>query len=313
MSGRSQRPEPGPTELEAVLERYDGRRFALVEPGGNHGDTLIYRGLERVLDERGIAYESHSYFERLTNSVVRRTRKRATRLLRPTGIVPFAEIPLDDPGVVVVHGGGNVGDVWDGGTELLRSVLRTSPDTPVVVAPQTYWFASTDLSEVLADTTRRVRLFCREEYSHSLLTNHSLPEHVSVHLSPDTAFYLDRDHLADSVVDTPSTVGATDSDYDLLAFRDDRERIVPGSEIERLRAESDNPVVADVSTAVAFRAFVSLTEHADRVYTDRLHVAILGTILGTDVVLYENSYYKNRGVYEYSMADVPSTRFRAAV
>ena len=37
--------------------------------------------------------------------------------------------------------------------------------------------------------------------------------------------------------------------------------------------------------------------------TDRLHSAILGTILGIPVTLMPNSYHKNRAVWEYSLSE----------
>ncbi|MCK4438582.1 polysaccharide pyruvyl transferase family protein, partial [Candidatus Bathyarchaeota archaeon] len=53
--------------------------------------------------------------------------------------------------------------------------------------------------------------------------------------------------------------------------------------------------------------FVSWVANAETVYTDRLHVAILSSILGKDVTLFGNIYHKNRGVWEISLRD--SVRF----
>lgn len=46
------------TNLEQILEKHQDKRFTLVEPGGNYDDTLIYDGLEKNLDWRGIEYEA---------------------------------------------------------------------------------------------------------------------------------------------------------------------------------------------------------------------------------------------------------------
>jgi exopolysaccharide biosynthesis predicted pyruvyltransferase EpsI len=38
-----------------------------------------------------------------------------------------------------------------------------------------------------------------------------------------------------------------------------------------------------------------------RIHTDRLHFAVAGLMVGTEVVLYPNSYHKNREVYDLSL------------
>jgi len=58
-----------------------------------------------------------------------------------------------------------------------------------------------------------------------------------------------------------------------------------------------------------FRVFVNLIEGSRMVFTDRLHVAILAVILGKDTILYPNSYYKNKGVYEFSLSKYPNLKF----
>ncbi|MEF8842802.1 MAG: polysaccharide pyruvyl transferase family protein [Haloarculaceae archaeon] len=301
------------SELERVLEEHADQRFAVIEPGGNHGDHLIYRGLERTLDGLGVAYESVNYLDLLRSSFTRKARKGVNLLFEPTGLVPFEELPLGDPDVVLIHGGGNFSDIWGGSMAVFKNVVAKYPDTPIVVGPQTYWFTTTDFGELVDGTSQRIRMFCREEYSYALLNNYTLPENVTVHRSPDTAFYLDGEYLRDYLTDD---LGGRDvGGHDLVAFRDDRESIVPRHEQERVATESENPHVEDVSdkSLTSFEQFVTLTERADTVYTDRLHVSILGTLLGNDVEMYENRYYKNRGVYKYSLSGMSKTRFNDAV
>lgn len=43
--------------------------------------------------------------------------------------------------------------------------------------------------------------------------------------------------------------------------------------------------------------------HFERIFTNRLHLGILGALLGKEVRFYPNSYYKNRAVYRFSMAE----------
>lgn len=49
--------------------------------------------------------------------------------------------------------------------------------------------------------------------------------------------------------------------------------------------------------------FLSLVERFGQIYTDRLHVAIAGAILGKQVVLLDGNYGKNAGVHSLSFAN----------
>jgi len=55
--------------------------------------------------------------------------------------------------------------------------------------------------------------------------------------------------------------------------------------------------------------FLSAINRFPSVITDRLHVAIGGAILGKQVRLYNNSYFKNRAVYELSLRSYPKVTF----
>ncbi|HHL1886951.1 TPA: hypothetical protein ACQ2HQ_004783 [Klebsiella pneumoniae] len=61
----------------------------------------------------------------------------------------------------------------------------------------------------------------------------------------------------------------------------------------------DNVYLARNST----RCMVSFLEEYRIVNTDRLHVAILASLLGKEVNFHPNSYYKNEAVYNYSLLD----------
>jgi len=49
------------------------------------------------------------------------------------------------------------------------------------------------------------------------------------------------------------------------------------------------------------REFLDYLAAFDKIETNRLHVAIGGSLLGKEVNLYANSYWKNRAVYEASL------------
>lgn len=55
--------------------------------------------------------------------------------------------------------------------------------------------------------------------------------------------------------------------------------------------------------------FLRSIDRFSLVRTDRLHVAIGAVLLGKDVELYSNEYYKNRAVYDFSLSSLRNVRF----
>ena len=53
----------------------------------------------------------------------------------------------------------------------------------------------------------------------------------------------------------------------------------------------------------SFEDFVRLIAEADYIFSNRLHVGVLGYLLGRNVYMSEGSYFKMTGIYEYSMKE----------
>ncbi|WP_336358124.1 polysaccharide pyruvyl transferase family protein [Haloarcula sp. CGMCC 1.6347] len=300
------------SKLDEALEEHAEDKLELIEPGGNHGDTLIYMGAKKRLDSFNIEYSSMNYIQELRNSWPAKGRRAIDIITNKLDQNPIKITSLDDPDVIYIHGGGNFSDLWGISLDLFRNIVNTYPNTHLIVGPQTYWFSDTDFDDICDNLDQKIDLFCRESYSYSLLNNFDLPNNINIYKSSDTAFYLTRDDLLEY---HKKTVEEFDSEYTLLAFRGDREGIIPESMKEHIASNSDNVVFCDVSdkSENTFREFITLVENAEKVYTDRLHVGILSTLLEQDVELFENIYYKNRGVYKYSLSDIETTNFNEAV
>jgi len=149
---------------------------------------------------------------------------------------------------------------------------------------------------------RPITLFCRERYSLEHMSAIARLPNVRMDLSGDTALYIERRDLTELI--SPS-----DRAYDLICFRRDKESLIPRQEREQILKNSEDPFVGDISKRGSLSDFVSAVANAGRVYTDRLHVAILAHILGKETTLYGNRYHKNRGVYEYSLSQDPKVTF----
>jgi len=282
-------------------------RVLSVHPGGNHGDSLIYHGAERLFADHDID-PVQLRAGRFRHDAPPRYRVRGAKdlynlfdeasILRELAYLRHRV--ATDVGAVYIHGGGNFNDYWGSGIRCFRAAVRHF-DCPIVVGPQSVQFSTTDPRTVFAGVTNEVRFFCRERYSQDLIAT-ATADHptVTTHLADDTALYL-------TVEDLP--VEAVTEEYSLVALRGDKE-----SATTLLEDRIDPPIfVRDISVAEpSYEAFVRAAARASTIYTDRLHGAILGTILGKPVRFYGNAYHKNRGVYEYSLADVETTTFTPA-
>ncbi|MGN8213111.1 polysaccharide pyruvyl transferase family protein [Halococcus salifodinae] len=295
------------TPLTQFFKNNPEREYSLIVPGGNHGDRLIYEGLNHELDRLDIQYESVQY---RSGTLSNRIRRRINERIRDHNIdhIPFTVPQLNDPDAIMIHGGANVNDLWPHSILILRTLLKRYSNTPIVVAPQTYWFPITDFEAVLEGTEQPVHLFARERYSKRLLSNYNLPKSVSVGLSPDTAFYHDPQSLASKASSARSNY--TDKKpYDLVSFRDDKERLVSDAEVEKIVKRSENCIVEDASLSPTYEDFIALVSSADRIYTDRLHVSILGALFDKDTEVYAGSYFKTRGVYNYTLSNFSNISF----
>lgn len=300
------------SELDLFLRStLKGKRVGVIRPGGNHGDELIYRGLEKRLDELGIDYQVFSYFDPNDRSIIERIKKTTNLSLVKFGIVPFRFPDFTDVDHIYIHGGGNINDIWPYVLRMVSSLFHMYPDKDITIGPQSYYFKEIDFKTIISEHKSNLNLFCREKYSKDVLINQGIQKYATINMSPDTAFYLSRaDLIGYAQRALVVREGVSCGEYTLFAFRNDVESTISDSLIKKLENENINNIVKnDISIAPSFREFVSLAEYADYIYTDRLHGGILGSILGKEVTLIENSYYKTQGVYEYSLKKYDSIEF----
>ncbi|MCR3906934.1 MAG: polysaccharide pyruvyl transferase family protein [Tenericutes bacterium] len=302
----------------------------MVEPGGNHGDRLIYKGMRKKLRHLSINHEVFHYNESIKfpffsklyfglwcrflkvffyffkfNQNCSRPIKKVDRWIYGRILNPF-KIQASSSDVILIHGGGNMNDLWHG-IRLLKNIIQQHPDNALIVAPQSYWFEGTCFPSLFSKTSQKIYLFCREKISYQLLTSLNLPKNVHVLLSPDTSLYLTKEDFH-----------ANSGEYTLFCLRTDKESAMFQQEennqllwqVTSTRWQLKRKILMqDLSIFGSFKDFVALIEASKKVYTDRLHVAILAAILGKKTVLYPNSYYKNKAVYEYSLSNYPNVIF----
>lgn len=280
-------------DLTDLLVKNKDMFFGVAEPGGNSGDLLIYKGLYKKLRDLNIRYED----------------------IRHGG----ENIQFGKAEIVLMQGGSNVNDLWGSGTKLLKNII-SSCKLPIIVAPQTYYFIRTDFPEIFKGSTQKIYLFCREEESYSRLKKMPLPGNVSIHVSDDTAFYMNKEDFSSYGQHYGKEKG---KDYALLCFRGDHESTfrdvegigpkIIGRFREIVRDHNmeiiERDLSMDIYSWISFDYFVRYISGAKIVITDRLHVGILAAILEKPTILFSGAYFKSKAVYEYTLKRFPNVIF----
>lgn len=258
----------------------------------------------------------------------------ATEIERTREVLSRVLAPLSGKKVVLLVNRGNRGDgvIHMGGRELLRSLgLKWEeiyqPNAPVSVAadallvfgngafcrsthsmvgligrysgqvgqviilPASFDLRCTAVRRFALSWDRRFVVFCRERRSFDALGAASVSP-AQLLLSHDLAFHADLRHWATRPGN--GTVGIFRRDGE--AVFDRRPRGLPGTDISR-GPDSEPEVLLDYVARYAV------------VHTDRTHAAITAAMMGREVWLYRNSYFKNQAIFEHSLFRWPRVHF----
>lgn len=224
-------------------------------------------------------------------------------------------------GPILLHGGGNFGDVWPIYQAFRHNVIERFPDNPIVQLPQTLHFS--DLSGVNA--TRRLierhpnfKLFVRDANSLMFAREHfpsSRPE-----LCPDAAFMLgrlaspvsvthdivflrrtDKERRTDWQIDIDEASAPHDVEvvdwleeprHPLLRLPGTIRRVANLSSGSHFFFEASWNAAAERVAMMRLRRGLAILGRGRTVVTDRLHAHILSTLLGRPHVVLDNNYGK---------------------
>ncbi len=262
--------------IDDLLAPLAGHDVALLPNNGNLGDALIHAGTLQVLERLGVGCR----------------------------LVSGDEAERGD--VLLLGGGGNLVDRYDHLLPRLQRLHDRFQD--VIILPHTIF--GRRVAEVFAGLGPNVRVVCRERRSYDFLGD-VLAHHGRRFLAHDMAFHFDYE---------PYRAEGTGV---LNAFRLDgelTEAFLPPDNVDLSEAVQlpGRPYHPDFWLLSYWReyldAFLARIGGSAHVRTNRLHVAIAAGLLGKTVELFDNSYYKNRAVYEHSLTGrCPGVRFVPAI
>jgi exopolysaccharide biosynthesis predicted pyruvyltransferase EpsI len=285
--------------LARVVPR--GARVALIDfpAHSNVGDSAIWLGELAALDQLGITvgYTSH------------------LRSFNVGGLRAAGRIDA-----ILIHGGGNFGDVWPKHQAHREWVVGAFPELPVVQLPQTIQFqdpAARDRARTALAGHRRFTLLARDATSARTARDEL---GVRTEQCPDPAFCLGtlepparprHDILALARTDHEQRSGlgkGMDDGVLCVDWLDEPRPPVPWwqSPVEQItgwypgRLPFLRPLLSSAYTRAAHARVARgcrVLSQARVVVTDRLHAHILSLLLGIPSVLLDNSYGKNRHFY----------------
>lgn len=268
----------------------------------NTGDSLIWQGELDFLESLPFRMLGHS-------SVFTYNRRRV----------------IDPSTLILLHGGGNFGDLWRRHSEFRLSIAEAYPQNRIIVLPQTVWYSDRDTMRADAEAFARhpnLTICARDARSYELLKENFDNEALLV---PDMAFCIDMERYAADVCDDPQgqlylrredreldtaseniPAGADVRDWPSsvrfsrtgLTFRLLRGAAIafgmsrrPGAAYDRACAATDNFALTRFLPH-AISAGVEFVSSYDHITTTRLHGAILSMLVGRPFTLVDNNYGK---------------------
>lgn len=276
----------------------------------NIGDTLIWEGTKHFL------------------------KKIPHKCLYTASVETYKHRPLSPNTVILMQGGGNFGDLWRRHQDLRLEVIRAYPNNKIIILPQTVFYNDTAVFQEDAkifNSHKNLYICARDtvsfEYLQQSLTCNLL-------LVPDMAFCITDNLLQKYCKKEGGRVlflKRNDTEfcnYDFKSYITEEESILdtcdwPTMEhyyktkrfLDKLLWRKEQiGRVPDIYADWVFRPHqvkkgVEFVSQYKKVYTTRLHVAILSLLLGKDIVFFDNSYGKNSSFFDTWLKGVDNLKF----
>lgn len=286
--------------LTDYLKQYVGKTITYIPNPGNAGDSAIFFATTEMFDSIGLQYD----------------------------IATGSYVDFKDK-IVVIGGGGAMANEDSALTKTMKRALKTAQH--VVLLPHT----AKEIDATLSSATNNLTVFCREKVTFDYLSKFDGLERHLVHdivLSFDAKSYTNLFKVTDQIrlialylkgliLNSPTKFRLKDVLKVLNAGRIVK-RVISASNNTRLNAfrvdeEKTNVEIPDINFDIslmyqlsinhpflaeaATRMMLHTVSQFEEINTNRLHVAILSSLVGKKVNFYDNSYFKCRAVYLHSL------------
>ncbi|MBD1879924.1 polysaccharide pyruvyl transferase family protein [Coleofasciculus sp. FACHB-T130] len=117
-----------------------------------------------------------------------------TKINYAASIESFSELAMEEQvgkAPIIVHGGGNLGDIWSYYQKFYEGLVSKYQDRPIIIMPQSIYFANLDKLKKAANVFNahpNLTICARENYSYELASQHF--HNCQLLKAPDMAFQL---------------------------------------------------------------------------------------------------------------------------
>ena len=215
---------------------------------------------------------------------------------------PFLKLLVGNK-TILINGGGFLGDLYMREENMVRKLIQSFPQNKIVIFPQTLYFGNGEIEKNktinIYEKHKNLHLCLREKYSYDLAK--SIFSNVNVYLIPDMVLYIKR------------TNNRTKENTCIFCMRNDKEAILPASDILRMKdicRDRFEAGIRETDTVVGFNILEKYREKyvygkinefacAKCVITDRLHGMVMAYLARTEVYVFNNCNYKVKGIYNW--------------
>lgn len=208
--------------------------------------------------------------------------------------------------LVLIHGGGYIGDLWPGAERMAREIITTLSSNRIIMLQNTIFYNHPeDEKNLLFYKEHSVTLFFRELKSYNIAKKYL--DEDKVYLLPDTVLYLDKRSKRKR------------KNQMLVCLRNDIEKIDHGDLVNRITHFAEKNHMKVVYTdmlwkheaIIGFRSIIvkrkwAQFQQSKLVITDRLHGMYFSTITGTYSIVLDNLSGKVFGGYDLWLRDCPN-------
>ncbi len=271
--------------LKAFLSQYSGRKIYFYPNPGNAGDAIINAASFQVFNELNIDFEIIDLHCKYNFS--------------------------ND--VLIYSGGGNFIEKYQQCADFVSHYHQKCKE--LIILPHTISAHTNLLKELKSNVT----IFSREETTANYLNNLNLK--CQLFSDHDMAFSLKPDLLKTYESSFPfqiykftikNKLKAHKLNFRTLdAFRSDIEKTditIPKANIDLSKMINYNYEMNHIDLINKTAAdFIKTLSHYKTINTNRLHVSIVAGLLQKKVNLYNNSYWKNKAIFDYSISKLLPT------
>jgi len=236
--------------------------------------------------------------------------------------------------LILLHGGGNFGDVWEGHQDFRIKIINTYKKNRILIFPQSVQYG--DEEKIIKDAEKfavhdNVTICARDLHSYELLSKYFKNK---ILLVPDMAFCMNMKPILKVPSNRKLLLKRVDkeislkfdyskySEFEILdwpTFKNSFESIVLRI-LEKLNRTFSKPFVSrkKIDTTFGLGVFrdkeylIKMGENFigsyDLVVSTRLHGHILALILGVPTIIIDNNYGKNNRFYNTWLKDIPASK-----